>query len=842
MLKQIAFFLMLFAMFMANAVDEPSAWKPRDWSAFYFTPGKRSVFRLAHPSAKAGTRIKYEIRDYADRIVDHGESIVSGNHSLGIPFRLPKGYYEITLIGQNRKIGLWGAHPFTRKPDPFFGIDAGYSWFPGGEKESAMMNALHTYGIHTVRERLSYREIQEDLDTGRGWTEGHGKRYLGVRQRLNACGLRVMDCFHDAPASRGGDPTAWNSSNYPVNLVSVAKDWKSIFPHLNGLDESMEIWNEPDGFSIGPATLYVPLVKTLAWSYAESGAKMLLVGGVFSELAPPDFLESAAGDGLFDYVDAVSFHTYSGPVEVEKQIRGYRDLFKKYKREGMPLFITEAGRPFSHEAWWEQGNAASWIIAKGVVARACGLAGYYPFFAQSFAQAEMNFSMLHTDSSPRRSMAAYLNMVSELSNLEYVGDLEFNDPKLIACPVFGDGTRMVAVPVSLSVQGENTIALHAPVTAIRGIDGRQLSLTTDKRIPIPDGVAYLDLNPQQMKTAFAKNLKKDTPYMELYQRAKIPLSAKKVTPVVLSFAPEAGDVSCKGRRLDGFHIEKNRIPNFHFKVNAFNLSGKGVRGKLVVVPPAGGSFEDETIRPLEIPAQSSVQEAFTLNLSKCPGAADQVAIRFEEENGAGDTLAPVLIWNAEQKSCRIPSRGSRIQIDGIVTPEEWGKTEPLVLGNADFGVSARFAWGPKGFYFAFEVRDSKHLQRCGAGTAWQEDCIQMAFADAGAQYEYGIFLADDGPCWSRWIAPDGTGPLRKNAPLCIVRDDSRNMTTYEGMLPWDAVAPIKGVPNSSFRFTFCVHNLSENGEKQMIEWTPGISSSGKNPDLFGVIQLYDNME
>lgn len=847
MQRPITFLWMFIMMFAVNAADNSGDWKLRDWDAFYFTPEKKQSVRLYNPSVASGEKIKYEIRGYTDLVVARGESVVGKDHSLNIPFQLSRGYYEITLIGQQRKLRLWGGDQFTGVPDPFFGIDAGYSWFPGGAKEPAMMRALRNHGIHTVRERLSYRKVQDDVDAGKGWDGGQARYYLDVRRRLKAQNLGILDCFHDAPASRGGDPKSWNSGNYPVDLNSVGQDWKTFFAKLDGLDDSMEIWNEPDGFSAGPVTLYVPLAKTLAWSYAQSGAKINLVGGVFSELAPADFIETAARDGLFDYVDSVSYHTYSGPTEVEKQIRGYFDLFRKYHREGMPLLITEAGRPFSSDAWWEQGNAASWITAKAVAARACGVAGYYPFFAQVYSQStgktgRMDFSMLDSDSAPRRSMAAYLNMAGELSHLEYLGNLRSNDPLVLSCPVFGNSARMVAVPITLRVQAENRISIDAPITAIRGIDGRTLVPGNDRRIPVPDGVTYLELNPQQMKTKYAASLLHDTSYMELYRRARKPLQPKKVTPVVLGFRPEKADITCGERQLDGFHVGGEALSSFRFRINVFQLDATARKGKLVIVPPAGAVPAGEIVRELVLKPESSQAEEFLLDLSKCTGNSGTLGVRFEEDGRVFDAMYPELIWNTVRKTQRASSRGGMIRVDGKVSPGEWGSMEPVRLGDSEFNVTARFAWSPEGFFFAFEVRDPEHLQTTGPATAWLQDCIQMAFAGKGAQYEYGISLSNGKPQWSRWRAPSSVKPLSKNALLQIVRDEKSRMTVYEGMLPWGDLAPLKGEPNMSFGFTFCVGNLSADSGKTVLEWTPGIHRGGKNPDLFGTMNLYDNAE
>ena len=838
------FFIMAVVVVIAWCVPAVAGWLPERWEAFYFTPGRRSTLRLKNPEAPPGTKVSYQIRNYTDHVVATGEEEVDANNRISIPIQLPNGFYEIHLNGQESVIRLFGANEFSAAPDPFFGIDAGYSWFPGGEKESAMMEALRRHGIHTVRERLSYREIQDDLDSGKSWKEGNAERYRSVRHRLKQHRLKVLDCFHDAPASRGGNPSAHDGNNYPADLLAVSRDWCDFFRQFDGLDDCMEIWNEPDGFCRSPATLYVPLVKTLAWSHAQSGTGMTLAGGVFSELAPKEFLETAAEDGLFDFVDAVSYHTYSGPVEVEKQIRFYRDLFRKYGREGMPLLITEGGRPFSQNVWWDQGNSASWIVAKGIVARACGLAGYYPFFAQCYAEnwsgsGTLNFSMLDSNSAPLRSMAAYFQMAAELSNLEYLGDLDCQDPKVIACPVFGDEKRMVAALITLAVQAENTVNFPYPVSSVRGIDGRKLVPIKKGVLPVPDGVTYLELSSRQVKST-PGILNRQTRFMELYKRAKTPLPPKKTIPVVLSFQPEKKQLF----QLDGFHPAPEEWKDYSFRVNCFNLSDSEMKGEIHVTPPLRVSQADTLIRTVVLPPRSVQTETFRLDLSGSVGMSGSLKIEFHDAVGLVDRISPRLIGARELKTMRILSRGSRVKVDGVISTDEWGVGEPEKLGNDDYNVKARFAWSPAGFYFAFEVHDSEHLQKAGPGNAWQEDSIQLAFAasEKEQQYEFGISLAGDTARWSRWIAPAGAKPLNEKMPLRIVRDDDNKTTVYEGMIPWGELIPLKGEPNKSFRFTFCVHNLFPNGEKRTLEWTPGIASGGKLPALFGVVQLYDYSE
>ncbi|UKI29750.1 MAG: hypothetical protein L6W00_17035 [Lentisphaeria bacterium] len=121
-------------------------------------------------------------------------------------------------------------------------------------------------------------------------------------------------------------------------------------------------------------------------------------------------------------------------------ITTYRSYLKKVGKGGMPIWITESGKP------WKRGNAnpqrtyggphgklraeadedrvsARWITLKAVEAKAGGVAGYFPFTLRSFREGPNNFGMMDFQWTPHRSLAAYFFCAQILANCDYIGDL-----------------------------------------------------------------------------------------------------------------------------------------------------------------------------------------------------------------------------------------------------------------------------------------------------------------------------------------------------------------------------------------------------------------------------------
>ena len=115
----------------------------------------------------------------------------------------------------------------------------------------------------------------------------------------------------------------------------------------------------------------------------------------------------------------------------------------------MPLWITECGRPWSRgpdrPPIAEDQTSALDIVMKGVEARACGVARYFPFVYPFYEENSNNFGMTDRRGTPLRSLAAYAQMIRVLANQRYLGDLRQNEPGISRARVFGDDHQTIAV-------------------------------------------------------------------------------------------------------------------------------------------------------------------------------------------------------------------------------------------------------------------------------------------------------------------------------------------------------------------------------------------------------------
>ncbi len=202
-----------------------------------------------------------------------------------------------------------------------------------------------------------------------------------------------------------------------------------------------------------------------------------------------------------------------------------------------------------------------------------------------------------------------------------------------------------------------------------------------------------------------------------------------------------------------------------------------------------------------------------------------------------------------------PYAAGSVTIDGKLEANEWDDCQPVRLnyhelvanvwqGPEDTSGKAYFKWDEKFLYFALAITDDVHFSAAAPGSMWQEDSVQIA-ADpehdrsAGYNtddYEYGFALGQGGAmlagCWRH--------PQNSAAPkmsICLVeRDESKNLTTYEGAFAWEDLSPLRGEEGVAFGFTLLVNDNDGQGRDGWLEWTEGLGLS-KNPSQFATMIL-----
>ncbi len=491
---------------LAVAAKGDQLWRPRHVEAFFVEPDRPARLEWTIAGAADHKPRAFAVRDYADRVVRTGEAAV-GPDGASATVTLPRGFYELELADTHQRFGVVALPAWPGPADPFFAVDGALSWLV---KEDAIRQGLirsaGRSGIGMIRERLTWAAVHPAAER---WDWEGPVRFDTLRRTYRQHGVQVLEMAHDAP------PWLGRVGKYPADLVRASDSWQAIARHWKSSWGAVEVWNEPDIFFGDnlPADQYVALVRALAFGLHGELQGRPLVGGVVAH-HNPEFLRTAADNGLLDVIDAFSFHTYDRATEMEKLVARYRKWLEGAGWARMPLWMTESGRP------WKRGperppadqDAASAldITMKAVEARACGVARYFAFVYPYYDENENNFGMMDRRATPLRAMAAYAQAARRLAGAEYAGDLPLDDTRVLRSRVFRKGPTLLAVVYTgkpdpnCRIRFPQGVLWSAPARGkqegdaqwqVEGIDGRVLAVDAQGHVPVPDGLAYVRLDP-----------------------------------------------------------------------------------------------------------------------------------------------------------------------------------------------------------------------------------------------------------------------------------------------------------------------------------------------------------
>lgn len=550
-----------------GSTGSAARFQPLSADGFFVTPGEPATLSWKVENGKVEGPVEFTVRDYTDKAVASGEAKPDADGTLRADVKLAQGFYEIELRPTHERFGIVALKPAEGPADPFFAVDAAMSWLvrDDGVREG-LVKALRRSRIGMSRERLTWRAVHPAADQ---WDWETPVRFDTLRRAYQRHGVEVLEMFHDSPAWMG------LVGKYPDDLVAAARSWREIGRHWRPTWGAIDVWNEPDIFFGGnlPADQYVPLVKTVAWAFAEEKIATPIVGGVVAH-HNRRFLDCAARNGLLDCCDAFSFHTYGRAPEMEKLVADYRAWLGAFGRPSTPLWLTECGRP------WRKGpdrppadqdaESALDITMKAVEARACGVARYFAFVYPFYEENANNFGLMGRESTPLRSMAAYARLASLLSGTSYLGDLACDDRQVQRARVFGDERQAVAAIYTGRADASRTVKLGLAVTRCEGIDGRELKPAPDGAVHVPDGLVYVwldrrEIGPRLVTGGEAMRLDKI--------RREAPPRRDPPSPVVLRLQWDAKLLEAK---TDGYHARGELSEKLPLAVRVVNLSDKSL--------------------------------------------------------------------------------------------------------------------------------------------------------------------------------------------------------------------------------------------------------------------------
>lgn len=590
----------------------------------------------------ASSRYAFRITDYAGEAVTHGQLEADADGRVQVPVQLPAGYYEISFEGAGdpgqEATGLW-VRPDVREglpSDPFFSIDTAISWLTQFDDRQSMIDNLPqvigTGGM--ARERLAWQSIHPSEDQ---WDWETESRYESTRQAYKDAGIEVLEVFHRTPERWGAN----QGGRFPVDLLSASHSWAEVAKRLHKYWAALEVWNEPD-ISFGgnqPADQYLPMLKMVRYVMHDAGIDTPIGGGVLAT-SNRNYITQAALNGLLDECDFFSFHYYGDPMGVERLIARHRLWLDEFGSPNKPLWLTEIGMTRSGttgvrpEADVQAINAMT-LAMQSIEARACGIVRLFPFVYPEYSErsGSRHYGMLDARGTPLRILAAVAQTANALSGTEYLGDLPIQSQSdLKRLRVFSHPDKessVIVVAYTGEINENKTINLPYTALNIQGADGRNLQIGSNGEIPIPDGIAYLELAMQDI----GADLIRDTEAMRLYNLAQVESPAPPApSPIVLQPQIDVADLSAISTL--GYFLPRDK-KHIAVNVNVLNL-GKDERNIRIQ-----GGLSDRTVT-VPANAQATVQvEADVQSLPR--GFAETKLLTITGTSDGGERVAPVVL-------------------------------------------------------------------------------------------------------------------------------------------------------------------------------------------------------
>ncbi len=559
MAPRLAFVLLLLACPMPI---EAAGLAPASVEQFFLAPETPAVLRWRVDSGALSGGVPYRLSDYAGREIGTGQAARPTADALQVEVRLPQGFFEIEFPSAEQRFGITASAPSTIA-DPFFAIDGALSWLVGNDAQrEGLIRAARWIGIPMIRERLTWGGVHTAANR---WDWQSGSRFEVLRQTYARHGVKVLEMAHDGPAWMG------RVEKYPEDLVAAAQSWRQIASRWHSTWGAVEIWNEPD-ISFGadlPADQYAPLAKAIRYGMKQAGIGTPLVGGVMAHCNHA-FLETATQNRLLDSVDAFSFHTYDKASNMQRLVSDYRRWLRASQRGDLPLWITECGRPWkkgpARRSVDEDRTSALDIVMKGVEARACGIARYFPFVYPYYEENNNNFGMMDRLASPQRPTGAYAQMIRALAGSTYQGDLKHEPSGLErTAPSACWSPNPGAWSCSTRAGRKGSTSVCRPCRcAIEGIDGRELPAPRNGALTVQDGLVYAWYEP----AALEPHLDRHTAARDLHANAAS-AGGKVVGPIVLRYQFDRAHVDPSSR---GYRVKTSPAGTMPLAVRAFNLS------------------------------------------------------------------------------------------------------------------------------------------------------------------------------------------------------------------------------------------------------------------------------
>ncbi len=833
-----------------DAVNTLSALPPL---SCFVEPGRPVTFEWTAALPPRPGELAYEIRSYTNALEATGEAAVTATGRIRLRTVFTPGYHEIFFPWTGNVYAIVALPPFAGTPDPFFCMDAALGALEGRPAlREVLLRILRRSGIGAGRERIVWPALQPKPGE---WNWGFGQDGDTLRRDYQRLGLKVMDVFHTAPDWTGAADPKW--APYPRDLLATAAAWGEISRRWSPVWSGFEVWNEPEGVFGGwfPGDQEAALTKVISHTFKTNGINTPIVGGVLCTAFPDaPMIRAYFDNNILEDCDAFSFHTYWRPLVTEHLVAGLRAMMRGHRNADVPLWITECGRPWkrgiARPLLSEDRQSAMEIVMKGVEARACGVACYFPFVYPYYEEVGTNgnFGMMDRDAMPLRSMAAYVFCTSRLAGMDYLGDLSGIPAGLVKARVFADRARQNAVVVLYTDRADTVTLpdLGVTITKAQAMDGSLMD-GGGGTLTVTGGIAYL----QCPLTAISGRLDTTVLAAKLWKQAKAHVpQPRQAKPVVFRFDSSAWKHLNLGYWVD----TPNRV---ELVVDAFNLSAESLDVAPVLELPKGARLLSGPAGPVRVGAKAVLPLRFAVDLTACPPPdACLVRIGLADRNGQATSISlPLLNRAYKQPTVKIPrlpagtvmpkSVNAALAATGWIDVNgrdrwNWEGWETMTDNRPPISAKVRIFWTPEALLVQVLVKDKVFFQPHTGGGMWNGDSVQVAFqnrSNGQAKPEFSELiagLAPGGPmlCLTARETPAPAGVMSAST-LEVVQQGDRTLYTLKLNA---AEADLKLAAGHRLGFALLVNNNDGPGRVGWLEWGGGIGAN-KNPTEYNQLVL-----
>lgn len=509
---------------------------------FFVEPNRSSEFEFKVKTLAEKSEIKCQIQDYSGNPVGQKKVCIIENGKIKITGTFSPGYYEICFPDLDLKFGICALSAYKGIKDPFYAIE-GLIGSRSNAYQNSITDVLVRYGIYANREWCHFQSIEPE--------RGHYREATDQFYHLSgAKGMRSIFCINDFPDRF--EPMSVDSRGkvFPTDLEGLPDDLRNIIQRRqNGID-AFHLFNEYDPKKI-PSSVWMPGIKAAGWAVRD--LPLNFVSAPFALGEPSEFpLKDNIDNHLLDFIDVFAFHSYRAPETMIDHIAAFREFMKNHPKAGLPLWITECGKPWHrglppelvkqvyggpmgklHPNQNEDALSALWITMKGIEAKAGGVQRYFPFTLPFFQENNNNFGMMDYHNTPLRSMTAYCHSIHELGGKSYIGDIKMAQKEAVRFRLFADSKKRTAVLYTGTLEKRMVDLGDLPILTGRTIDGKDLMPLKKNVYQIENGLAYFDLDSDFKVDSF---LDRETKAMKLLRQAESYQPVKRVcSPVVYSY-------------------------------------------------------------------------------------------------------------------------------------------------------------------------------------------------------------------------------------------------------------------------------------------------------------------